>query len=58
MIVVMILAGGNGSRVSADRPKQFIDILGKSIIAYTMDIYENHPEMDFVETVYHKEWKV
>ena len=29
MNVVMILAGGVGSRVGADRPKQFIEIGGK-----------------------------
>ena len=44
MITVMILAGGVGSRVGADRPKQFIEVLGKPVLAYTIEIFENHPE--------------
>lgn len=40
MITAMILAGGNGTRVGADRPKQFVEILGKPILAYTVEIYQ------------------
>lgn len=57
MIVAMILAGGTGSRVGADRPKQFLEVFGKPVIAYTLDIYQNHPEVDFIEIVCHKKWK-
>ena len=39
MIAAMILAGGTGSRVGLDRPKQFVEILGKPVIAYTIEIY-------------------
>lgn len=56
MIAVMILAGGNGSRVGADRPKQFIEILDKPIVAYTIEIFQNYPEIDAIEVVCHKEW--
>lgn len=56
MIVAMILAGGTGSRVGADRPKQFIEINGKPILAYTVEIYQNHPEVDAIEVVCHREW--
>lgn len=37
MIVAVVLAGGVGSRVGAGRPKQFVEILGKPVIAYTLD---------------------
>lgn len=30
MITAMILAGGTGLRVGADRPKQFIEVLEKT----------------------------
>lgn len=51
MNIAVILAGGIGSRVGADRPKQFIEVLGKPIIAYTLDVFEKHPEVDAIEVV-------
>ena len=56
MIAAMILAGGTGSRVGADRPKQFIEISGKPILAYTIEIYQNHPAVDAIQVVCHKDW--
>lgn len=57
MITAMILAGGVGSRVGADRPKQFVEILGKPVLAYTIEIFQNHPAIDAIEVVCHKSWK-
>lgn len=57
MITAIILAGGTGSRVGANRPKQFVEVLGKPVLAYTVDIFQNHPEVDAVEIVCHKSWK-
>jgi 2-C-methyl-D-erythritol 4-phosphate cytidylyltransferase len=37
MNYVIIIAGGVGNRVGAPIPKQFVEVLGKPIIAYTMD---------------------
>lgn len=51
MNTAIILAGGVGSRLGADRPKQFIEIFGKPILIYTIEIYENHPEIDSIEVV-------
>lgn len=47
----IILAGGIGSRVGADVPKQFVEILGKPVLAYTIEAYQNHPEIDGIEVV-------
>ncbi len=49
--VVMILAGGVGSRVGASIPKQFIKVNNRPIIAYTIDIFEHHAEIDAIEIV-------
>ena len=57
MITAIILAGGVGSRAGADRPKQFVEVLGKPVLAYTIDIFQNHSKIDAVEVVCHKEWK-
>ena len=49
MNIALILAGGVGKRMGADVPKQFIEIKGKPIIAYTLDILEKHQKIDAVE---------
>lgn len=51
MNIAVILAGGVGSRVGADRPKQFIEILGKPVLAYTIEKFNSHPEIDAIEIV-------
>lgn len=56
MITAVILAGGVGSRVGAGRPKQFVEILGKPILAYTVEIFQRHPKVDNIEIVCHAEW--
>ncbi len=57
MITVIILAGGTGTRVGGDRPKQFIEVLGKPILAYTIEIFQKHPMVDRIEVVCHKDWR-
>ena len=57
MITAIILAGGVGSRVGAKRPKQFVEVLDKPVLAYTIEIFESHPEIDAIEIVCHKLWK-
>ena len=51
MNVAVILAGGVGSRLGANIPKQFIEVLGKPVLAYTIDTFEQHPEIDAVLVV-------
>lgn len=57
MITAIILAGGVGSRVGANRPKQFVKVLGKPVLAYTIEIFQNNPQVDAIEVVCHKDWK-
>lgn len=51
MNYVIIIAGGVGSRLGAKVPKQFVEVLGKPIIAYTMEHFQNHPDIDGIELV-------
>ena len=51
MNYVVIIAGGVGSRLGAKIPKQFVEVLGKPIIAYTMEHFQNHREIDGIELV-------
>lgn len=54
MNIAIILAGGVGSRVGADIPKQFINILGRPVLAYTIERFERHPQVDAIEIVCRK----
>ena len=56
MNVAVILAGGTGTRIGAEIPKQFIEVMGKPILAYTLDNFQNNPEIDAIEVVCHKDW--
>lgn len=51
MNIAIILAGGIGSRVGESIPKQFIEIRNKPILAYTIDKFENHKNIDAIEIV-------
>ncbi len=51
MNVAVILAGGVGNRVGAGIPKQFIKVLGKPVIAYTIEQFNLHPEIDSILVV-------
>lgn len=57
MITAMILAGGVGSRVGANRPKQFVEVLDKPVLAYTAEIFQHHSEVNAIEIVCHTSWK-
>ena len=46
MNYLLLMAGGVGNRVGAGVPKQFIQVFGKPIIAYTMQIFEQSPLID------------
>ena len=51
MNIAVILAGGVGSRLGAGIPKQFVEILGKPILAYTMEPFEHHTDIDAILVV-------
>lgn len=42
---VVLTAGGIGSRVGSDIPKQFIHVHDKPVIAYTMEAFQKHPSV-------------
>ncbi len=51
MTVAIILAGGKGIRAGQGVPKQFAEVLGKPVIAYTLELFQEHPEIDAIEIV-------
>ncbi len=57
MNTAIILAGGVGSRMGVDRPKQFLMVRDKPIISYCFDIFQNHSEIDKIVVVVSDEWQ-
>lgn len=51
MNIAVILAGGVGSRMGMEIPKQFIEIQGKPILIYTIEKFQKHPAIDRIEVV-------
>lgn len=56
MNIAIILAGGTGSRMSLDMPKQFAVVIDKPIMAYTLEVFNNSPLVDLIYLVSHKEY--
>ena len=55
--VALIFAGGHGYRLKeADRPKQFLELYGKPVIIYTIELFEHHPEIDEIVVVCLVDW--
>ena len=54
---VIILAGGKSGRNRQNIPSQFININGKPILVYCMQVYEEHPAIDDVYVVCLKGWE-
>lgn len=51
MNVAVIIAGGSGQRMGQDIPKQFISIYDKPVLIYTIESFQNHPQVDAIEVV-------
>lgn len=57
MNVAIIIAGGVGSRMGKDIPKQFIEVHNKPILAYTLESFQRHPLIDAIEVVCISGWE-
>lgn len=56
MNIAVILAGGTGSRMGADKPKQFLEIEGRSVIERSIDAFDAAEGIDQVAVVVHPDW--
>ncbi len=50
-VVAIILAGGKGTRMSTEVPKQFLEVNGKTIIEHTIEVFENHSSISKIIVV-------
>ncbi len=49
--IALITAGGIGSRMKSAIPKQFMTVMDKPIIIYTLEAFEKHPNIDAINVV-------
>lgn len=57
MNVAIIIAGGVGSRMGQEIPKQFINVGEKPVIVYTLEAFQEHPLVDAIEVVCLAGWE-
>lgn len=57
MNVAIIIAGGVGSRMGQEIPKQFINVGEKPVIVYTLEAFQEHPLVDAIEVVCLTGWE-
>ena len=57
MNIAVIIAGGSGHRMGQDIPKQFISVMDKPILIYTLESFQRHPLVDAIEVVCIDGWQ-
>ena len=57
MNIAVIFAGGTGVRMNTkSKPKQFLELYGKAIIIYTLEVFDRHPQIDAIAVVCIEQW--
>lgn len=55
--IAVIFAGGAGRRMqTVSKPKQFLELRGKPVIIYTLELFDNHPHIDGIVVVCLEDW--
>lgn len=49
-------AGGVGSRMGADKPKQFLELQGKALWRHALEAFLQHPAISEIALVCHPDW--
>ncbi len=52
----VILAGGSGTRINSATPKQFIELNGRPLLCYSLETFNNHPNIDDIILVVKQEY--
>ena len=56
MTCTLLIAGGVGARMGQDIPKQFLHINDKPVLVYTMERFQNNPQIDGIVIVTLPSW--
>lgn len=55
--IALLIAGGSGSRMQQDIPKQFLTVNEKPVIVYTLEAFQKHPGIDEIAVVCLDSWE-
>ncbi len=56
MNIALILAGGTGTRLGSEVPKQYIEVGGRPVISYCLKTFVSHPDIDAIQIVADDSW--
>lgn len=57
MNIALIIAGGSGQRMRQDIPKQFLNVQDRPVIIYTLEAFQQHPNIDKIAVVCLEGWQ-
>lgn len=55
--IALLIAGGSGNRMGQSIPKQFLTVNERSVIVYTLEAFQKHPEIDAIAVVCIAGWE-
>ena len=56
MNLALIVAGGSGSRMGGQLPKQYLPLMGQPVVCHTVAAFDSHPGIDAVCVVCHPDY--
>jgi 2-C-methyl-D-erythritol 4-phosphate cytidylyltransferase len=56
MNIALLIVGGNGERIRQNIPKQFINVYDKPVIIYTLEAFQQHPDIYAIFVVCLEDW--
>lgn len=57
MNIALILSGGTGVRIGSETPKQYIEVEGTPVIAYSIECLSAHERIDAIQIVADASWQ-
>ena len=57
MVTALLLSGGTGTRIGGEIPKQYIEVKGRPVIAYSLRTLLSHEGIDGVQIVADEAWR-
>ena len=54
--IAAILAGGSGRRMGGEKPKQLLELAGRTVLERSVDAFDTHPDIDEVIIVSHPDY--
>ena len=57
MNIALILAGGSGSRMGMDIPKQYLEVCGRPVMEYSLSVFAENAHIDAIQIVAEAKWQ-